>query len=123
MSQNQPSTSRRSVLLIVSVLILGLAILTGAQSKQPDDSKLTFQDAIQMEGQSKARLKDTSKFELVKEKSRFVVRTKSARRRVLGTLLCGSCPGGTCFTDLTGPVASCVGCGNNSSACTIRPDF
>lgn len=123
MSQQQPTKFRRSIWLIVSGLILGLAVLTGAQSKQPDDSKLTFQDAIQMEGETKARLKDTSKFELVREKHRFVVRTKSARRRVLGTLLCGSCPGGTCFTDLTGPVASCVGCGNNSSSCTIRPDF
>lgn len=123
MSQHQPSTFRRSTLLIVSLLILGLAVLTGAQSKQPDDSKLTFQDAIQMEGDTKARLKDSSKFELVKEKHRFLVRTKTARRRVLGTLLCSSCPGGTCFTDLTGPVAKCVACGSNSDACTIRPNF
>lgn len=122
MSQLEHSKFRRSTLLVVSLLILSLAILTGAQSK-PDESKLTLQDAVVMEGKNKARLKDTSKFELVKEKTRFVVRTKSTRRRVLGTLLCGSCPGGTCFTDLTGPVASCVGCGNNSSACTMRPDF
>lgn len=122
MLQFQLSKYRRSVLLIGSVLLLGLTVLTGAQKKD-DESKLTFQDAIQMEGETKARLKDSNKFELVREKTKFVVRTKSARRRVLGTLLCGSCPGGTCFTDLTGPVASCVGCGNNSSACTIRPNF
>lgn len=111
---------RQLAILAFSALIIALTIFAQAQNKN-EDSKLTLKDVVVREGKSGIRLKDPSKFELVKQgKGKFAVSFK-ASKKLLGTGGCGVCPGGDCdFLFDTPNSGRCHGCGGTKD-CTLNP--
>ena len=69
---------RQLAVLAFGLLVIALAVFAQAQNKREDkkeDSKLTLKDAVTRQSNSSGRLKDTSKFEIVKKgKGQAVVR-------------------------------------------------
>ena len=111
---------RQLAVLAFGLLVIALAVFAQAQNKK-EDSKLTLKDAVARVSDSSGRLKDTSKFEIVKKgKGQAVVRFVTDRK-VVGTVGCGVCPGEACDMLLEGGGGfSCHGCGGHKD-CTLNP--
>ncbi|MEP7272799.1 MAG: hypothetical protein ABI882_14955 [Acidobacteriota bacterium] len=116
---------RQGIVLTFGLLVIALAVFAQAPGKKEaqkkEDSKLTLNDVLVREGKGGLRLKDPSKFELVKQgKGNFEVRFKTSKT-LLGTGGCGSCPGDSCdFLFDTPTSGRCHGCGGTKD-CTLNP--
>lgn len=115
---------RQQAVVAFGLLVIALATFAVAQNKKEEkkeDSKLTLKDVVVREGKGGLRLKDPSKFELVKQgKGNFAVRFK-ASKKIVGSDGCGVCPGGGCtFLFETPTSGKCHGCGGTKD-CTLNP--
>lgn len=109
-------------ILTTALMVAFVGAFTQKTSKKESPSSVRFKDVVEKVSEDSIQLKDTSKFELVTQDGKLVVREKSTRRLVVGSAGCSACPGGQCRTIIFGQNrGSCKGCGERpNNNCTIK---
>ena len=111
---------------VAGLMLIAFTALALAQSKKAEpEPKPKLSDVLVREGKGGVRLKDPSKFEIVKQgESGGVVQFKTSKE-TLGSFGCGSCAGQSkaCMflMNSTGKGGSCTGCGVGNNSCTLNP--
>ncbi len=113
----------RALLMAFGLVVIGLTVFAVAQSKK-EERKPKLSEVLVREGKSGVRLKDPSKFEIVKQgESGGVVQFKTSKE-TLGSFGCGSCAGQNqaClfFMNPTGRGGTCGG-SCPAKDCTLNP--
>jgi hypothetical protein len=119
----QSGRFRQLVVLTAGLMLISLAAFALAQGKK-EEPKPKMKDALVRVGNNGVRLKDASKFEIVKQgDSGGYVLYKATKER-LGAFGCGSCAGQdrACmfWMNSDGKSGSCTGC-SQANSCTLNP--